>query len=46
MGIMGWSNTGMAVRYQHVTDALRHDVAGRVDVLLWGHSGTTPDDEA
>ena len=34
MGIMGWSSTAMAARYQHVTDPIRHEVADRVDGLL------------
>jgi integrase len=35
MGIMGWSQTAMAARYQHVTNAVRRDVANRVGGLLW-----------
>jgi hypothetical protein len=35
MEIMGWSTTGMAARYQHVTDPIRHEVAARVGGLLW-----------
>nr|WP_236594612.1 site-specific integrase [Saccharothrix sp. 6-C] len=35
MGIMGWSNTAMAARYQHITAAIRRDVAQRVGGLLW-----------
>jgi integrase len=35
MGVMGWSNTSMAARYQHVTDPIRREVAGRVDGLIW-----------
>jgi integrase len=35
MGIMGWSSTAMARRYQHVTDPIRHVVAAQVDGLLW-----------
>ncbi|ONI81964.1 hypothetical protein ALI22I_37935 [Saccharothrix sp. ALI-22-I] len=35
MGIMGWSNTAMAARYQHITAAIRRDVADRVGGLLW-----------
>ncbi|MEU6409647.1 hypothetical protein [Microbispora sp. NPDC046933] len=35
MAIMGWSSTGMARRYQHVTDTIRHTVAQQVDGLLW-----------
>jgi len=39
MDIMGWSNTAMAKRYQHVTDKVRHDIAKRVDGLIWEASG-------
>lgn len=35
MGIMGWSNTGMAARYQHITSSVRQDVATQVGGLLW-----------
>lgn len=35
MGVMGWSNTAMAARYQHITSAVRQDVAARVGGLLW-----------
>jgi integrase len=35
MGVMGWSWTSMAARYQHVTDPIRHEVASRVGGLLW-----------
>jgi integrase len=35
MGIMGWSSTSMAARYQHVTDPIRRDVAARVGGLIW-----------
>ena len=34
MGIMGWSTTAMAARYQHVTDPIRLDVARRVGGLI------------
>ena len=34
MGIMGWSSTAMAARYQHVTDPIRHVVAVQVGGLL------------
>jgi integrase len=27
VGIVGWSSTGMAARYQHITDPIRQDVA-------------------
>lgn len=36
MGIMGWSSTAMAARYQHVTDPIRATVARQVGGLLWG----------
>jgi integrase len=35
MGVMGWSNTSMASRYQHITDPIRRDVAARVGGLIW-----------
>ncbi len=35
MGIMGWSSTGMAARYQHLTDPIRQDIARRVGGLIW-----------
>lgn len=35
MGIMGWSSTAMAARYQQVTDPIRHVVAAQVGGLLW-----------
>ncbi|MFI7283481.1 hypothetical protein ACIBOV_24785 [Micromonospora chersina] len=35
MGIMGWSNSAMTVRYQHVTTQVRRGVARRVGGLLW-----------
>lgn len=36
MGIMGWSSSAMARRYQHIVAPVRHDIANRVDALLWG----------
>jgi integrase len=39
MGIMGWSSTAMAARYQHLTDPIRRDVAVRVGRLLWASGG-------
>jgi integrase len=36
MGPMGWSTTAMAARYQHITGAVRGDVAERVGGLIWG----------
>jgi len=35
MGIMGWSSTSMAARYQHITDPVCRDIAKRVGGLLW-----------
>ncbi|MFE9744054.1 tyrosine-type recombinase/integrase [Saccharothrix saharensis] len=47
MGIMGWSNTAMAARYQHITSAIRRDVAQRVGGLLWkpADAADEPDDD-
>jgi integrase len=39
MSLMGWADTGMAKRYQHVTDQVRLDIAGRVGGLLWSAGG-------
>jgi len=36
MEFMGWSNTAMTKRYQHVTAVLRQDIANRLDGFLWG----------
>ena len=35
MSLMGWSSESMAARYQHVTDALRTQVASQVGELIW-----------
>jgi hypothetical protein len=35
MSLMGWSSESMAVRYQHVTDALRSQVASQLGDLIW-----------
>ena len=35
MECMGWSNSAMAKRYQHVTAVLRKDIANRLDAFLW-----------
>ena len=45
MGIMGWSSTGMAARYQHVSDPIRRSVARLVDGLIWavGRAELRPD---
>jgi integrase len=35
MGLMGWSTTAMAARYQHMVDAVRADIARQVDGRIW-----------
>ena len=35
MSVMGWSNTAMAARYQHVTATIQRDIATRVGGLIW-----------
>jgi hypothetical protein len=35
MGLMGWSNSAMAARYQHLTVPVRRDIAKQVGGLLW-----------
>ena len=40
MEIMGWSHSAMARRYQHLTGAIRDDIADRVGGLLWGTTET------
>jgi len=40
MSLMGWSSESMAARYQHVTDAMRTEVASQVGELIW-QPGTT-----
>ena len=39
MGIMGWSNSTMASRYQHLTAEIRRDIAYRVGGLIWETTG-------
>jgi integrase len=36
MGLMGWSTTAVAARCQHITGAVRGDVAERIGGLIWG----------
>jgi len=43
MGLMGWSNSAMAARYQHITKAVQRDVARRVGGLLWQAEGRATD---
>ncbi|MFF9427232.1 tyrosine-type recombinase/integrase [Streptomyces sp. NPDC014746] len=45
MGLMGWSTTAMAARYQHMVDTVRHEVAERVDGLIWKPAGDRPSDD-
>jgi integrase len=40
MGVMGWSNTAMAARYQHLTEVVTTDIALRVGNLLWSPTET------
>ncbi|MFD8419068.1 tyrosine-type recombinase/integrase [Streptomyces sp. NPDC059668] len=46
MGLMGWSTTAMAARYQHMVDSVRSDVAHQVDGLIWETKKKGPDDGA
>jgi integrase len=45
MGLMGWSTTAMAARYQHMVDAVRADVAKQVDGLIWQTEVYRPRDD-
>ncbi|MEU7907934.1 site-specific integrase [Actinoplanes sp. NPDC049118] len=45
IGIMGWSNGSMAMRYQHLTAQVRDDIAKRVDGLLWAVDDAQGDDD-
>jgi len=36
MEIMGWSNTKVAKRYQHVISSIQVNVAAQINTLLWG----------
>ena len=40
MDFMGWSQTSMTKRYQHVTAVIRDDIARRLDGFLWGPTET------
>jgi integrase len=35
MGVMGWSSTAMAARYQHLTASICRDIARQVGGLIW-----------
>lgn len=43
MSLMGWSSESMAARYQHVTDALRSQVASQVGDLIWDSAAGADD---
>ncbi|WP_406050685.1 site-specific integrase [Streptomyces virginiae] len=43
MGLMGWSTSAMAARYQHMVDAVRSDVARQVDGLIWNTEADRPE---
>jgi integrase len=43
MSLMGWADTGMAKRYQHVTGQVRRNVAERVGNLLWSAGADSGD---
>jgi integrase len=45
MGLMGWSTTAMAARYQHMVDSVRSDVARQVDGLIWKAETDRSDDD-
>ncbi|MET8492474.1 site-specific integrase [Streptomyces cellulosae] len=45
MGLMGWSTTAMAARYQHMVDSVRADIARQVDGLIWKTEGDRPDED-
>jgi integrase len=45
MGLMGWSTTAMAARYQHMVDAVRTDIARQVDGLIWDPEADRQDDD-
>jgi len=40
MGLMGWSHSAMATRYQHLTAAIQADIAERVGGLIWPSTET------
>ncbi|MEU9520148.1 tyrosine-type recombinase/integrase [Streptomyces sp. NPDC048224] len=45
MGLMGWSTTAMAARYQHMVDTVRVDVARQVDGLIWKSEAKGPGED-
>lgn len=42
MGLMGWSDSGMGVRYQHLTTEVRRDIAKQVGGLIWQTATAAP----
>ncbi|GAA2674855.1 hypothetical protein GCM10009864_52540 [Streptomyces lunalinharesii] len=45
MGLMGWSTTAMAARYQHMVNEVRTGIAKQVDGLIWKAEEDRPDDD-
>ena len=45
MGLMGWSNTALAARYQHLTTAIQRDIKSRVGGLIWQANGGPTDEK-
>jgi len=45
MGLMGWSTTAMAARYQHMVDVVRMDIAKQADGLIWKPEADQPNDD-
>lgn len=43
MESMGWSDPKMLLRYQHVTNRIRRNIADRVEGLLWAPETPLPD---
>jgi hypothetical protein len=43
MSLMGWSSESMAARYQHVTDAMRSQVASQLGELIWDSAAASAD---
>jgi integrase len=43
MSLMGWSSESMAARYQHVTDAMRSQVASQLGELIWDSAAANAD---
>lgn len=40
MGILGWSQTSLTARYQHVVPVLKEEAARRMDQILWSGDGS------